>query len=152
MKKIPEIFLSFISAFYIFFLVGTLLIGTIIASFENLFTKNNDTYEFLWTTVRIEHITLIFLPAAIFFGFVTSIFLSYKLYKKFFDKTLKMIFVKHVFLCFFVFIISYLAIKIILALGLAFLLTPIQSGIGLMIIYLFYRLIKDVIIYAKSYP
>tara|TARA_B100001093_G_C25891746_1_gene620762 strand:- start:48 stop:458 length:411 start_codon:yes stop_codon:yes gene_type:complete len=132
MNKIQEIFLSFISAFYTFLWVGTLLIAPIVAGLEG-----TNSSIFLWT-------------AAIFFGFVTSIFLSYKLYKKFFDKTLKMIFVKHVFLCFFVFIISYLAIKIILASGLGFLLIPMQSGIGLMIIYLFYTLIKDVIIYAKT--
>ena len=132
MNKIQEIFLSFISAFYTFLWVGTLLIAPIVAGLEG-----TNSSKFLWT-------------AAIFFGFVTSIFLSYKLYKKFFDKTLKMIFVKHVFLCFFVFIISYLAIKIILASGLGFLLIPMQSGIGLMIIYLFYTLIKDVIIYAKT--
>lgn len=132
MNKIQEIFLSFISAFYTFLWVGTILIAPIVAGLEG-----TNSSIFLWT-------------AAIFFGFVTSIFLSYKLYKKFFDKTLKMIFVKHVFLCFFVFIISYLAIKIILASGLGFLLIPMQSGIGLMIIYLFYTLIKDVIIYAKT--
>ena len=132
MNKIQEIFLSFISAFYTFLWVGTLLIAPIVAGLEG-----TNSSIFLWT-------------AAIFFGFVTSIFLSYKLYKKFFDKTLKMIFVKHVFLCFFVFIIGYLAIKIILASGLGFLLIPMQSGIGLMIIYLFYTLIKDVIIYAKT--